>query len=221
MTMSWIRLLNTSRSFSGQDVEPRGYRLTQMNLIPKFGNPGGVPSVSNPGALTSRPARAASAAAATRKIAPVVPLPRGTPVPEPEPAPTPAPASVSAPTLVAVAGLGSSVRAGSARLAGALGAAAGATVEFCGRLVRRREEQPFAAVRAEQLAADARPAQPELRLEAIRPVHNDLSDCDYEVRPVRRAAPRPEVEPELPPARDSGVFALAGDAVERVRTLFH
>jgi hypothetical protein len=221
MTMSWIRLLNTSRSFSGQDVEPRGYRLTQMNFIPKFGNPGGVPSVSNPGALTSRPARAASAAAATRKIATVAPLPRGTPAPEPASAQAPTPTPKSATTLITIAELGSSVRSGSAKLAGALGAAAGATVEFCGRLVRRREEQPFAAVRAEQLAADARPAQPELRLEAIRPVHNDLSDCDYEVRPVRRAAPPAGAEAELPPARDSGVFALAGDAVERVRTLFH
>jgi hypothetical protein len=67
-------------------------------------------------------------------------------------------------------------------------------------------------------------AQAELRLEAVKPVHNDLSDCDYEVRPARPAAPASapvQAEAELPPARDTGVFALAGDAVERVRTLFH
>jgi hypothetical protein len=218
--MSWIRLLNTSRSFTAQNGEPRGYRLTQMNLIPKFGSTSDVPSVTNPGALASS-AKPVPAAAATRKIATVAPLPRGTPAPAPASAQAPTPTPASATTLITIAKLGASARVGSAKLAGALGAAARATVEFCGRLIRRREEQPFAAVRAEQLAADARPAQPELRLEAIRPVHNDLSDCDYEVRPVRRVAPRSEAEAELPPARDSGVFALAGDAVERVRTLFH
>jgi hypothetical protein len=220
MTMSWIRLLNTSRSFSGRDGEPRGYRLTQMNFIPKFGNASGVPSVTNPGALAST-AKIVPAAATTRRIATVVPLPRGTPAPQLNQTAAPTPTPMRAAVLLTVAELGSSVRAGSVKMPGALRAAFGAAVELCGRLVRRRDEQPFAAVQAEQLVADARPAQPELRLEAIRPVHNDLSDCDYEVRAMRPASRPTEAEPALPPARESGVFALAGDAVERVRTLFH
>jgi hypothetical protein len=51
-------------------------------------------------------------------------------------------------------------------------------------------------------------------------VHNDLSDCDFEVRPVRRgaAAPEPLAGPAARPAR---ALETAGGAGERVRTLFH
>jgi hypothetical protein len=45
-----------------------------------------------------------------------------------------------------------------------------------------------------------RPLQPELSLDRVKVVHNDLSDVDVEIVPIKsRTAPEP-VEPILPPA---------------------
>lgn len=195
--MSWIRLLNSSPSFSAQNLEPRGYRLTQMNLIPKFGNS----TNTAPGAARSAPG------ATTRKIPNVTPLPRA----KETPAPAPTPALASAPMAAASAAAG--------QVASALRGTVAATMEFCGRLAGRRGAKPAALTGSVRPAVAVQTAQAELKLETLKPVHNDLSDCDYEVRAVRR--PVEAVAAEVPATRDSGVFALAGDAVERVRTLFH
>jgi hypothetical protein len=195
--MSWIRLLSTSRSFSGQDIEPRGYRLTQMNLIPKFGHPGGSARV------TGLPARPASGAPATRKIPVVRPLPRGPVAPTPAPAPVPTASPLS------------KAAAQWQRLAGGARFWLAATGGFFGQRMSRKRKHPFRAGNAV-----ARPAQPELRLEAVRPVHNDLTDCDFEVRPVRPGTAA--LEPwSGPAARPPRALETASGAWARVRTLFH
>jgi hypothetical protein len=202
--MSWIRLLSTSRSFSGQDIEPRGYRLTQMNLIPKFGHPGGSARV------TGLPARPASGAPATRKIPVVRPLPRGPVAPTPPPAPAPVP--TASPLSKAAAQW--------QRLAGGARFWLAATGGFFGQRMSRKRKHPFHAGNAAARATAARPAQPELRLEAVRPVHNDLTDCDFEVRPVRPGAAALEPLAGLV-ARPPRALETASGAWERVRTLFH
>lgn len=217
--MSWIRLLNTSRSFSPQDSEPRGYRLTQMNLIPKFGNS------TRPVPGAARATVPAAPASTTRRIQPLVPLPRAAVSPAPEPPPEPAPAPAPVLALARIQALLSVVRLEPARVINALRAMVAAATELSGRLLRRRDASPFALTGSVRPTVAAQTAQAELRLEAVKPVHNDLSDCDYEVRamPGVASASSADACPELPsaPERETGVLATAGEALNRVRTLFH
>ena len=58
---------------------------------------------------------------------------------------------------------------------------------------------------------DRRPSQPELHLESVRPLRNDLSDSDFEVRVVQ----------PVRAARESGLLASAGGALNRAKNLLH
>jgi len=164
--MSWIRLLKTSRAFSSQEVDPRGYRLTQMNLIPKFGprdeadaevvGPASEPSSSR-GKVTKNAVR------------------------------------------LRLGQMGDRIRVGFDLMKGWLGKLRLTRIK--GFVVLPREARsPFAHGSA----------QPELRLDAIRPVHNDLSDCEFEVRPIPSE--------EAGPVTEKSVFASMLGAIERVRT---
>jgi hypothetical protein len=52
--------------------------------------------------------------------------------------------------------------------------------------------------------------QPELRLDAVKPVRNDLTDCDFEVREIRLA---------VPAARATGLSARADGVLARAKEL--
>jgi hypothetical protein len=66
-----------------------------------------------------------------------------------------------------------------------------------------RGPRPAASLKAQ------RPLQAELSLDRVKVVHNDLTDADVEIVPIKsRAAPEPEA-PILPPAR-------AGDSWSRL-----
>jgi hypothetical protein len=65
---------------------------------------------------------------------------------------------------------------------------------------------PFRAPEPVRLAPQAGAVQVELSLEAVKVVHNDLSDADIEVVPVKsRTAAMPEPA-MLPPARSAWEF---------------
>ena len=141
--MSWTRLLKTGRSISGMNKQNHRYRLTQGNLIPKFGN-----------AKQGRPASVAPAARS------------------------------ATPTSVATA---RADRSASFDLWKPFAALSG--------LFTRKE------IRATRLAPFPRPplVQAELSLDALKPVRNDLSDSDFEIRlqPVASVSAAPASAPGL------------------------
>ena len=141
------------------------YRVTQMNLIPKFGpgSAGGPPADSTKDAGNSQPVFGTATA---------------TKPPE--------------------AGE-SLIIAGAARL--------WKSVTAMGGLFLLKE--PSGAARLAPRAS-RRFVQPELTLHAVKPVRNDLSDSDFEIRPAA-----------APAARESGLLAVAGGALSRARSLLH
>ena len=146
--MSLIRLLKTGRSMSAMNKQNHRFRVTQMNLIPKFG-----PARQGP-AVSVAPASAAPAA-------------------KPALATARADHSSSFDLWKPFSALS-------------------------GWFARR---QP----RATRLAPLARPplVQVELSLDALRPVRNDLSDSDFEIR----LRPSPPASPAPAPA--TGLLARA------------
>jgi hypothetical protein len=56
---------------------------------------------------------------------------------------------------------------------------------------------------AENAQNNERPVQAELSLEKVRVVHNDLTDADVEVVPMKSRPAREPSVPELPPAKQS------------------
>src|ERR1041384_1057118 len=163
--MKSIRLLKASRSFSNMPKQFHRYRVTQMNLIPKFG----------PGGAGDPPARPARDTAGNQPVF--------------GPAATAHAAEAGESILVT----------GAARLWKSFAA--------MGELFLLKEP-PGAARLAPK--SSRRFVQPEPSLTAVKPVRNDLSDSDFEIRPLA-----------APAARESGLFAVAGGALSRAKSLLH
>lgn len=75
---------------------------------------------------------------------------------------------------------------------------------------------PVSLFRSSEPAAGQRPVQSELSLEKVKVVHNDLTDADVEVVPMKSRPARQEV-PDLPPAKQS--WELLGERLLRVTAL--
>ena len=176
--MSLLRLLSLGHSLKGLKGEPSRYKLSEQNLLPKF--------------------------AAVAALAPQ----NNTIVPQPTTAES-SPASVSAP----VSSLGSSpglVTPCSAPVSGA------SSIQPPAVPTRSMQSNPASAVAAFPLKATPQRSrslwseasrsgqlgvQPELALEAVKVLRNDLSDADLELVPIRaevKAAQASMLHPAAP-----------------------
>ncbi|MEI9963027.1 MAG: hypothetical protein WDM76_18515 [Limisphaerales bacterium] len=75
---------------------------------------------------------------------------------------------------------------------------------------------PASLWRSAEPAAGQRPVQTELSLEKVKVVHNDLTDADVEVVPMKSRPARQKM-PDLPPAKQS--WELLGERLLRVTAL--
>jgi hypothetical protein len=77
-----------------------------------------------------------------------------------------------------------------------------------GNLVRAGWTTRLNPFRAPETAAPPMPnvVQPELSLDAVKVVHNDLADADIEIVPVKSRVVAPVETPVLPPARKAWEF---------------
>ncbi len=76
---------------------------------------------------------------------------------------------------------------------------------------------PAALWRSAEPAIGQRPVQTELSLEKVKVVHNDLTDADVEIVPMKSRPAREAVIPDLPPAKQS--WELLGERLLRVTAL--
>lgn len=105
------------------------------------------------------------------------------------------PASAAAPEAKKVSDL---VTAGPQKVS-ASPAAKAARVGWTAKLNPFRAPEPVAP-------QSSRAVQPELSLDAVKVVHNDLADADIEIVPVKSRVVAPVETPVLPPARKAWEF---------------
>lgn len=156
--MSLLQLLSVGQSFLSIEDRPSPYRMTQQNLLPKFGparedhaDQDLGHQISQPSVMPTRPAEERGRAATVKDSAKKMTA------------------------IEAYSQIGSAASLG--------GAATGPQPYPAGRWNMIRN--PFQRRSAPQKGATL--VQGELSLAAVRPVRNDLNDADLEVVPCREA----------------------------------
>ena len=213
--MSLLRLLAAGSSLMGIRDRPSPYKMTQQNLLPRFGQekPGEIGPVTAPDAPPTPEAVPDRPKPGGRTTLPAWRVARDS---QPREYPTPtAEAPVSEPVERAQAHVAESItqkdgplaakakrtdeggdEGGRQRCVPSVGKAK-RTVGLFQRLgLMKNPFQPKAAARK-----TVEPVQGELRLEAVRVVRNDLSETDLEIVPADKAADEivaaPPVNPEV------------------------
>jgi len=170
--MSWMQFLAVGRSLDRIDDSPNRYRMTQQNLLPKFGS-------SRPTEAVRRESRPFSGASETKTAAPRDARPNRA---------TDGPVKAGWMTKVfrklqfrnPMQAINPGVKAATLDALPAPACPLGRWAMFSGVSLFKN---PFGKTPKPKIAQQA--LQTELLLDTIKPVRNDLSDCDLEIVSAR------------------------------------